>query len=211
MVPDGGEVAFLLHDTFAPSIRLTKFSGESANLDVTAYEDFTVAAIIYDGTTLELDLSEIPGLPAKFYAEYIPDDFREEVSKLMNETPILVPEDLHRHRWGGKKSANGYSLSAIVEPDDGSFHVQLTVESTHPDDHVAHVAFLLHDSIKDPVRFRRVGKGKASCSVRSLEAFTAAAILPDGTSLELDLNDRSLDYPKNFYYEEPPSMAYSTN
>lgn len=80
-----------------------------------SYENFTAAAIVYNGTELELDLSELPGLPESFYAFQPKDKFKQQIESLLQKTPIAVPDDLHKKRWGGEHSKNGYALTATVK------------------------------------------------------------------------------------------------
>jgi hypothetical protein len=72
-VPGGvleGPVAFFVHDSFGfPDnvvIADPDVSGIAA-VNLVAYEAFTVGALCYDGTELELDLNQVKGFPTGFY------------------------------------------------------------------------------------------------------------------------------------------------
>ncbi|WP_149243068.1 toll/interleukin-1 receptor domain-containing protein [Dyadobacter sp. 32] len=64
------QVAIFLHNTFSNEINFLKFDSSTVNLEITAYEAFTIGAFIEDGTELELDLMEQSGLPKKFYYKH---------------------------------------------------------------------------------------------------------------------------------------------
>ncbi|HEX6429221.1 MAG TPA: pYEATS domain-containing protein, partial [Niastella sp.] len=194
-----GEVAFLLHDSFNTPIRIENFINGVATIELTAYEDFTAAAIMFDGTELELDLSEIPGLPEKFYALHPRDKFKQQVESLVQKTTIVFPADPQKGRWGGQASRNGYTLSATVTQNllPGAFDVVLEINTTERGA-TGQVAFLLHDSFAQPIRIRSFEDNKATVAVTAREDFTAAAILEDGTQLELDLSEMT-GLPEGFY------------
>ncbi len=201
-----GEVAFLLNESFSRQIRFEKFDGGMASIRITAYEDFTAAAIIYDGTELELDLSELPGLPKNFYAINPEDKFRQQVKARLERSPVVVPNDLQKARWGGKSEQNGYKLTATVEPLMLRLF-NVTLDVTHSQKSFSgQVAFLLHDSFRNPVRIRTFEGNKASVSVTAYEDFTAAAIMDDGTQLELDLS-KIPGFPKGFYAKGETDFA----
>ncbi|MEJ1237367.1 pYEATS domain-containing protein [Chryseolinea sp. T2] len=113
---------------------------------------------------------------------------------------IIVKDDLQKHRWGGQATRNGFTFLADVE--DGQFkyyRVTLVVEAPDPRMH-GEVAFFLHDTFTPQVRFTRFRSGAAILRLSAVyEAFTVGAMLEDGTTLELDLNE-GVDYPKGFYY-----------
>lgn len=194
-----GSVAFLLHETFPDPIKYQEFDDGVSSVNVTSYEDFTAAAIVYDGTELELDLSELPGLPESFYAFQPKDKFKQQIESLLQKTPIAVPDDLHKKRWGGEHSKNGYALTATVKKNilPRLFSVTLEVISNR-ESSGTRVAFLLHDSFKNPVRIRNFERNNASISVTAYEDFTAAAIIDDGAQLELDLS-KLPNLPEGFY------------
>lgn len=193
-----GDIAFLLHDSFSQPIQFKKFSAGKASTSVWAYEDFTAAAILYDGTTLELDLSKIAGFPDGFYAKK-ESGFAKKVQAVLQETPLKVSGDLQKDRWGGRSEAGGKKLSATVTAYRDTHLVNLTVQSISPTPLTGKVAFLLHDSFSEPTVYREAIEGKATYALHSYEAFTVGAYLEDGTRLELDLNEQT-GYPKDFYY-----------
>jgi hypothetical protein len=211
-----GEVAFLLHDSFGNPIMFENFVKGAAKIELTAYEDFTAAAIIYDGTELELDLSEIPGLPEKFYALQPRDTFKQQVEPLVQKTTISdfettvteviktrtisVPNDLQKNRWGGQSANNGKTLTAEVIRKNGSHEVTLTIQSSTTTPLNGEVAFFLHDSFAKEIVYTKAVEGKATYVLNSYEAFTVGAYTEDGTMLELDLN-QATGFPEEFYYK----------
>lgn len=198
-IPDNNRVAILLHDSFADSLRFLKFKDGKATVNVTAYEDFTAAAILYDGTELELDLSEIPGLPRKFYAYQPTRPFKRIVNNLL-ENEIKYPDDLQKDRWGGSPTSNNWQLSAEVKAENDSHRIILTVQNSQEKSE-KEVAFLLHDSFEEEqTMFARTLDGTARCSFKSYEAFTVGIYIEDGTKLELDLNKQK-GFPESFYYQ----------
>lgn len=193
-------VAFLLHESFSEPLLIETFNEENiAYVEVTAYEDFTAAAILYDGTELELDLSEQSGLPNNFYALSPDDRFRQRIEVLLKETPITVANDLQKGRWGGQKSKQGYYLDATVKRSliPGLYNVRIWVIKP-PESSASRVAILLHDSFSKPLRILTFENYEANLKVTAYEDFTVAAIVDDGTQLELDLSQMP-DLPKGFY------------
>ena len=198
-IPDDSKVAILLHDSFNDSLRYREFKKGKATVTITAYEDFTAAAILYDGTELELDLSEIPGLPRKFYAYQPTRPFKKTVKNLL-QNKIQFPDDLQKGRWGGSPTSNDWQLSAEVKAENDSHRVILTVQNAQEKSE-KEVAFLLHDSFgKEQTMFARTLEGTARCSFKSYEAFTVGIYIQDGTKLELDLNKQE-GFPESFYYQ----------
>ncbi|GAB2488623.1 hypothetical protein GCM10027164_17290 [Algoriphagus taiwanensis] len=64
---DGNIVIFALHPTFHPKVRLVKVKNGVATLELIAFGSFTVGAYAdYDGTELEIDLAEVPGVSQYF-------------------------------------------------------------------------------------------------------------------------------------------------
>lgn len=60
--------AFFLHDTFPETVLFIKpDSNGLLKFTITAYEAFTMGAMLADGTELELDLNKEPGYPENFY------------------------------------------------------------------------------------------------------------------------------------------------
>lgn len=197
-IKDGAKTAILLHDSFHQPVQFVTFSENKASISVTAYEDFTVAAILYDGTELELDISELVGLPQKFYAYQPTEAFRNEVAQALKKE-ILIKEDLQKNRWGGVASKNGWSLRAEVVPQGDTHKVTLILDHETLLHH--EVAFLLHDSFEEnQVVYARITDGTCRCNFTSYEAFTVGVYIDATTQLELDLNDRQLKFSESFYY-----------
>ena len=65
--PFMGDVAFFLHPTFRKRIQYRKSTDGKAQLNITAYEAFTIGVYVHDGTMLELDLQQVKGYPDDFY------------------------------------------------------------------------------------------------------------------------------------------------
>lgn len=198
---DGGDVAFLLHNSFSNPVQFEKFVNNTAEISVNAYEDFTAAAILYDGTELELDLSYLPGLPDGFYAKLGSLAFNKQVDTLLarKANEIEFPEDLQKGRWGGVATQGRKHLSARVKQDGDTHEVTLVLEITGNKDFNGEVAFLLHDSFKEMIAYRKIIGNKATCVLQSYEAFTVGTYVSDGTELELDLNEQP-GFPDSFYY-----------
>lgn len=195
---DGSEVAFLLHDSFLNPVRFEKFQDGLASITVTAYEDFTAAAILYDGTELELDLSELAGLPRKFYAYQPSEKFMEEVAHELASRPIVQKEDLHKGRWGGLAEKNGWKIAANVYEQTPTHKIILTLVA-EPSVPKKEVAFLLHDSFEEQLVYSQVTDGISKCIINSYEAFTVGVYIDGETQLELDLNQQK-GFPETFYY-----------
>lgn len=67
LVLRGRPLRLYLHPTYPDPIRLVRFDGEGMlRIALVAYGAFTVGAQLSSGTTLELDLAEIPDAPTKF-------------------------------------------------------------------------------------------------------------------------------------------------
>lgn len=197
-IKDGAKAAILLHDSFHQPTQFVTFIDGKASISVTAYEDFTVAALLYDGTELELDISELVGLPQKFYAYQPSEDFRNEVLQAQKKK-IIVKEDLQKNRWGGVASKNGWTLKAEVVQQGDTHKVTLILDSETLLHH--EVAFLLHDSFgENQIVYARITDGTCRCNFTSYEAFTSGVYIDASTQLELDLNDRQLKFPESFYY-----------
>ncbi|WP_295128471.1 pYEATS domain-containing protein [uncultured Chitinophaga sp.] len=202
-IPPGTEVAFFLHDSFDEEIKYTTVEKGRALINVSAYEAFTTGAYTSDGTMLELDLNNAPGFPDGFYYQDVMDVFKSKVKELYNSTPVRIKDDLQKGRWGGAFHVNGKALSASVKKSllPGLFKIKLRVASTNNTPLMGDVAFFIHDSFNNQIKFRRALNGEASVSVTAYEAFAVGAYTEDGTLLELDLNQVK-DAPEGFYYKE---------
>lgn len=113
---------------------------------------------------------------------------------------IRIKDDLQMHRWGGEPYRNGYSLQAEVEEGQFKYYcITLIVEAQNPKER-GEAAFFLHDTFTPQVRFAKFKAGQAMLRLTGVyEAFAVGAMLEDGTTLELDLNE-GVDYPRGFYY-----------
>jgi hypothetical protein len=210
----GTRVAFFLHNTFTNEIEYEVVTKGLAQLEISAYEAFTVGAYLEDGTMLELDLNEVTGYPAKFYYTDISELFKEVVKKIYKERKVTVNDDLQKNRWGGRSIVNGKQLKAVVTKAliPGYFNIALELSSENSKKPLAgDVAFFLHDTFSNEIKYRKALEGVAKINVTAYEAFTVAAYTQDGTTLELDLQLQK-GYPKEFYYkEEKPRSNQSEN
>jgi hypothetical protein len=198
------EIAFFLHDSFKDEIRYTKMSKGIAQLEISAYEAFTVGAYLANGTMMELDLNEPVGFPTGFYYKDVSKDFRNEVKELYFSRPVTVSDDLQKNRWGGKNINNGKALSATVKNGalPGYYRIVISLRSENPSQpFTGDLAFFMHDTFSNEIMFRKAINGEAIISVTAYEAFTVGAYTQDGTMLELDLNNLE-GAPDGFYYED---------
>ena len=205
-----GNVAFFLHDTFTPQIRVSRFKAGVAMLRLSAvYEAFTVGAMLGDGTTLELDLNEGIDYPRGFY--YPHDDFKATVLNLYSANTVRIKTDLQKERWGGKSESNNKRLIATVSERivPGSYNVTPIVCSTGDSPLTGDVAFFVHDSLSQEIQYARAVKGEASITLISTGDFTIGAFTEDGTMLELDLSNVE-GYPIGFYTNPPTNKNPDT-
>lgn len=195
------EVAFFLHDTFDDEIRFKPIKGGIAQLSIKAYEAFTVGAYMEDGTMLELDMNEVPGLPEGFYYKDVSEEFKSKVKETYDSRPVMVKDDLQKGRWGGKSKNRGKKLEAKVGKGiiPGYYQVRLGVSSDNDTPLTGDVAFFLHDSFPQEIRYSKATNNSARITVSAYEAFVVGAYTEDGTMLELDLN-KVTGAPEGFYY-----------
>ena len=201
--PLGDEVAFFLHDSFREEIKYEPVVKGKAQIELTAYEAFTVGVYTEDGTELELDLNDVPNYPIGFYYNEVDEKFRQKIEEVYKLSTKVVEDDLQKNRWGGKPIAGGKEISAEVVKalTPGFYRVTITVHSEKPDKPLTgDVAIFLHDSFRDPIRYKRAVEGKAKITVNAFEAFTVGAYTEDGTRLELDLQQVK-GFPEGFYYK----------
>jgi hypothetical protein len=102
----------------------------------------------------------------------------------------INPSDPQKGQWGGKSTANGWTVRAAVEEIDTSWYdIVLTVESVNKKKSLSgDVKFFLHDTFPKAERTVRAVKGKAVLNVKAYGAFTVGVrIERDRTVLELDL------------------------
>lgn len=200
----GGRAAFLLHDSFNNRIRYEPVLKGKAQIEVTAYEAFTVGAYTEDDTMLELDLNEQTGYPKGFYYRDVSEKFKQEVESLYKAKPVLVKNDPQKNRWGGKSLNNGKQLTAEVKKSifPRNYDVEITVKPENPDTMFNQdVAFFLHDSFLRAIRYKKATEGRAKITVTAYEDFTVGAYTADGTLLELDLHEVK-GYPDRFYAKD---------
>lgn len=170
-----------------------------------AYEAFTAGAYTEDGTMLELDLNEVGGFPKGFYYKDISGNFKKAVKEIYEERKVTVADDLQKNRWGGKSVNNGKRIRASVArtlllP----VYFRITIEIISEDKNrplAGDVAFFLHNTFSDEIKYRKARNGIAKITIRAYEAFTIGAYTEDGTMLELDLQQQK-GYPIGFYYKE---------
>ena len=125
----------------------------------------------------------------------------QDVLKTKKASPD--PGDIQKGRWGGKSESNNKMINATVVPGKLSsfYDVTFTIidkaqKLTTP------VALFVHDSFGLPdnvIYLKPDAKGKAEVMLTAYEAFTVGALFPDGTELELDLNEQP-GYPPGFYW-----------
>ena len=155
----------------------------------------------------EMAESAIVGAPEnekKMIAEN-QSNFINTVKEKYRTALIIDKADLQKGRWGGSADSNGWTLSAEVDSDRsfmGLYKLILTIKSTDGSKQIMDtVAFFLHDTFPREIVFVRAQNGAARLELTSYEAFTTGAMLPDGTTLELDLNNVP-GFPKGFYWED---------
>ena len=196
-----GEVAFFLHDSFSEQIRYEQIIKGKAQLNVTAYEAFTVGAYTEDGTMLELDLNGQEGFPNGFYYDEVADNFKQKVEEMYRNKEVLVKNDIQKNRWGGKSIDKGKELSATVTKSmiPLNYKVEITVSPENKDRPFnGDVAFFLHDSFLKKIRYKKARNGMAKITVTAYEDFTVGAYTDDGAMLELDLHEIK-GFPQGFY------------
>lgn len=132
-------------------------------------------------------------------------DFMNMVKEKYKNTSVLDKSDLQKGRWGGLSEVDGWKLSASVDADRSFmdlYKLVLTVKNVADGYAPATtVAFFLHDTFPREIVFVQAENGVANLELTSYEAFTAGAMLPNGTTLELDLNEVP-GFPKNFYWTD---------
>ncbi|MCS3802121.1 pYEATS domain-containing protein [Niastella sp. OAS944] len=197
-----GYVAFFLHNSLEQEIEYTIAEKGMAKLEITTHEPFTVAAYTEDGTVLERNFNDIPRLAKGF--NYISEKFKEEAGHVNESRKITVPDDPQKNRWGGQSEANGMQVKATVKDSliRGWYNVTFEVSSTNDQKpFTGDAAFFLHNSFYNKILYRRSFDGKVKLSIVAYEAFTVGVYLPDGTTLELDLQQQQ-GYPDAFYYKD---------
>ena len=119
---------------------------------------------------------------------------------------VKLHDDTQKGRWGGKHQNQGKELYAKVEPNaklKGLYDVSVRVRSVVPDTTLeGPVAIFVDQTFGFENNYVLVypdNTGEAKLNLVAYEAFTVGALLPDGTELELDLNQVK-GYPSGFYY-----------
>jgi len=119
---------------------------------------------------------------------------------------VKLHDDTQKGRWGGKHQNQGKELYAKVEPNaklKGLYDVSVRVRSVAPDTAIeGPVAIFVDQTFGFENNYVLVypdNTGEAKLNLVAYEAFTVGALLPDGTELELDLNQVK-GYPSGFYY-----------
>jgi hypothetical protein len=196
-----GKVAFFLHDSFNEEIRYEEIAKGKAQLEVTAYEAFTVGACTDDGTMLELDLNEQEGFPKGFYYDEVADSFKKKVEEIYRSREVFVKNDIQKNRWGSKSIDKGKELSAKVSKSmiPLNYKIEITVSAENSNmPFSGDVAFFLHDSFLKKIRYKKARNGVASVTVTAYEDFTVGAYTDDDAMLELDLHNVK-GFPEGFY------------
>lgn len=154
-----------------------------------------------------LAASPLPGsteAERRLYAEN-DSNFMDLVKEKYKNTRVIDKTDLQKGRWGGKNNNNGWTLSASVDTDlsfISLYKLTVIIKRTGPFVPEANAAaFFLHDTFPREIVFTDMQNGEARLEVTAYEAFTVGAMLQDGTTLELDLNEVP-GYPRNFYWKK---------
>ncbi|MFZ1255463.1 MAG: hypothetical protein WAR77_03880, partial [Saprospiraceae bacterium] len=117
----------------------------------------------------------------------------------------ITSEDIQKGKWGKKSVDGDFRLTATVSigKSKGFYDVVIWVELLdgaaifHP------VAYFVHDSFgfqNNVIVSVPNDEGVPKVKLSAIEAFCLGALLPDGTELELDLNEVP-GYPPSFYWE----------
>jgi hypothetical protein len=133
------------------------------------------------------------------------ETFRAQTEIIYNSKTITAKDDLQKGRWGGRAFVNNRILEAQYDGGlasvAGLYTFTLAVRSLDAEKPLSgEVAFFLHDTFANPIRYVRSENNKASVKLTAWEAFVVGARLEDGTELELDLNTVK-GFPPGFYYK----------
>jgi hypothetical protein len=140
-------------------------------------------------------------------SENIKQSLEEFATQESAKRPIVVPQDLQKGRWGGKKEKNGKSIQATVTQNEklkGYFDIVIQIRSIDSAQPITQpVALFVHDTynFKDNmlILWPDPSTGTIKHTILGYEAFTLGALFIDGTDLELDLNEEP-GYPQKFYW-----------
>ncbi len=107
------------------------------------------------------------------------------------EQNTYVADDPQKNLWQptGQPQAEGYRLNAVVTPAKNTtavFQVSITVTKAEYMS-ANYAAFILHDSFSPMIQVAPFNGDVAELKLISYEAFALGVMLPDGTTLELDL------------------------
>jgi hypothetical protein len=133
------------------------------------------------------------------------DSLKTKVQDELKKRDITVKDDLQKNRWGGVSVKNGKKVSADVTPNtwQNFYDVKITVSSVSNEKLNVPVAIFIHDTYQYPDNVLYVNPDKDGLALLTLiayEAFTIGVLFPDGTDLELDLNEQP-GYPEGFYWK----------
>lgn len=110
--------------------------------------------------------------------------------------------DPQKGRWGGQRTKNGYELRAgpvtLIPGSPNYYRIPLEVVRTNGQAIPGPVKFYLHPTFTPDVRVVAPTGASAKLDLVGYGAFTAGALLPDGTQLELDLAGADIDAPAPF-------------
>lgn len=137
------------------------------------------------------------------------DSNEAKIQKMIAQSltrPTIHSNDTQKGRWGGKSTNQGKTLYAEVKPHQtlaGLYHVWIGVRSVQPNENIEGPAAIFVDQtfgLKDNYALVYPGSAdKDKLKLVAYEAFTIAALFPDGTELELDLQEVH-GFPPGFYY-----------
>jgi hypothetical protein len=155
----------------------------------------------------ELAETPTPGVSDadRHFFEANENNFMETVKEKYKKASVIDDTDLQKGRWGGKEINNGWKLSANVDVDRsfmGLYKLMVSVKAADAAPILnGTVAFFLHDTFPREIVFVKAQNGEAKLELIAYEAFTIGAMLDNGTTLELDLNNVP-GYPRGFYWKK---------
>jgi hypothetical protein len=132
------------------------------------------------------------------------DALQIKVKDTLPTKTVLTIDDIQKDKWGGKSEYNGKKITAAVKRNtlQSLFDVMITVTNVDDTPIDVPVAIFVHDIYKLPDNVIYVSpnaNGKDELLLLAYEGFTIGALFADGTELELDLNDKQLGFPIDFY------------
>lgn len=116
---DSKNVALFVHQTFSKQIIFTNFNNGLVEIELNAYEAFTLGAYIEDGTELELDLQRTEGFPNNFYYPYKadilwvddrPEMFNRGIIKVLEKKGFVFYEALDTEQAISLLANNSFDL-----------------------------------------------------------------------------------------------------